>query len=49
MMLGGDYYLPITVCHTSLPNIYDYFFELEVAHLLVYSQLTVSNSFGKQN
>lgn len=49
MMLGDDYYLPITTWHTSLPNIYDYSFESEVAHLPVYSQLTVSIGFGKQN
>ena len=39
----------ITAFHTSLPNIYDYSFELEMAHIPVYSQLTISNGFGKQN
>lgn len=49
MMLGDGYYPPITTWQTSLSNIYDYPFELGMAHLPVYSQLTVSNGFGKEN
>lgn len=49
MMLCGNYYLPFAAWRTSLLNIYDYSFDSEVAHLPVYSQLTVSEGFGKQN
>lgn len=49
MMVGDGYYPCITAWQMSLRNIYDYLFESEMAHLLVYSQLTVSNGFGKQN
>lgn len=48
MMLGDGYYPCIMVWQTSLPNIYDYLSELEMAHFPVYSQLTVSICFGKQ-
>lgn len=49
MMLGDWYYPFIMVWQTSFPNIYDYLSELEMAHFPVYSQLTVSICFGKQN
>lgn len=49
MMLCDNYYLPFTAWRPSLPNIYDYSFDSEVAHLPVCSQLTVSDGFGKQN
>lgn len=42
MMLGDGYYLPITAWQGSLPNIYDYPFELVTAHLPAYSQLAAS-------
>ena len=48
MMLGDGYYPCIMVWQTSLPNIYDYLSELEMAHFPVYLQLTVSICFGKQ-
>ena len=47
-MLGDGYYPCIMVWQTSLPNIYDYLSELEMAHFPVYLQLTVSICFGKQ-
>lgn len=42
-------YPPVTVWQTALPNIYNYLFQLEMANLPGYSQLTVCNGFGKQN